>query len=284
MRAVDERLLDDGAGDLVADINRDVVIADRQRHVAAIDQRHQRAERLVRRRPLEALEPERLFLDADELVFLDAIELLALHGQFLLVGSDQFNRSIVGRRDFDFASQHVDLVGLREFQRGVRTDDDLRRLEELERDGVRAAGICPDPVARLEDQSRRHGGPAFVQDRLDADDALRIGHRADTSIVDKRVRDHKLLVRTVRCRCGGEVQPARHDENRSPIRQPLPRRHSGRLKGASFASRERLESRRMEWTLWTLRFGRPARSACASGRGSRGPAAAHLYRRHRGGP
>ena len=44
---VDERFLDDGAGDLVADVDRHLVVADRQRHVAAVDLGHQRADRLV---------------------------------------------------------------------------------------------------------------------------------------------------------------------------------------------------------------------------------------------
>ena len=57
---VDERFLDRRAGDLVADIDRDLVIADRERHVAAIDRGDQRAERLVDRRTAETFEPGRI--------------------------------------------------------------------------------------------------------------------------------------------------------------------------------------------------------------------------------
>src|ERR1700722_18217344 len=64
--SVDERLFDDGARDLIADIDRDMVIADRERHVAAIDGGHERAKRLVGRAPLEALQPDRLLLYANE--------------------------------------------------------------------------------------------------------------------------------------------------------------------------------------------------------------------------
>ncbi len=46
---VDERFFDRGPGDLVADIDRDLVIADRQRHVAAVDLRQQRADRVAGR-------------------------------------------------------------------------------------------------------------------------------------------------------------------------------------------------------------------------------------------
>ena len=55
---VDERFLDRRAGDLVADVDGDLVIADRQRHVAAVGQLgDQRAERFVARRPFKAGQP-----------------------------------------------------------------------------------------------------------------------------------------------------------------------------------------------------------------------------------
>ena len=80
---VDERLLDHGPGDLVANIDGDLVIADRQRHVAALDLGDQRADRLVGGLSLETLQPERvLFLRAavepHEFFLVEAVDLPAL--------------------------------------------------------------------------------------------------------------------------------------------------------------------------------------------------------------
>jgi hypothetical protein len=56
---VDERLLDRRAGDLVADFDRNLVIADGERDFAAVDIGHQRAERFADGVPLVAGEPGR---------------------------------------------------------------------------------------------------------------------------------------------------------------------------------------------------------------------------------
>ena len=45
---VDERFLDDGAGDLVANIDGDLVVADGERHIAAIDKGDEGAEGFIR--------------------------------------------------------------------------------------------------------------------------------------------------------------------------------------------------------------------------------------------
>ena len=53
-RVIDERFLDHGPGDLVADVDLDPMVPDGQRHVATVDLGQERAERLVRRGSLEA--------------------------------------------------------------------------------------------------------------------------------------------------------------------------------------------------------------------------------------
>ena len=68
---VDERFLDHRAGDLVADIDRDLVITDRERHVAAIDLGDQRTDRFVGRRAFKTLKPERIFFQSHEFFLIE---------------------------------------------------------------------------------------------------------------------------------------------------------------------------------------------------------------------
>ena len=75
VRIVDERLFDFGPRDLVADIDRHLVITDRQRNVASFDLGNQRADRLVDHLALKALEPEGLFRERDQLLVVGAEDL-----------------------------------------------------------------------------------------------------------------------------------------------------------------------------------------------------------------
>ncbi len=95
---INEGFLDHGSGDLVADIDGDLVVADRKRHVASVDLGHQRAERLVAGSTLESLKPQRRFFELGELVVLEAENLCSLDGDFLIAGGEQFDRR-VGRGD-----------------------------------------------------------------------------------------------------------------------------------------------------------------------------------------
>ena len=129
VRAVDERFLDDGPRDLIADVDRDVVIAHRQWHVPAVDRRDQRPERLGRRGTFEPLQPEGIFLDADELAFLDADELPAVDFHSLLVRAEQFDGRTGRCGDFDLPGDDVNRVCLRQFHGRMRTDDHGRRRQ-----------------------------------------------------------------------------------------------------------------------------------------------------------
>ena len=68
------------------------MIAHRERHVAAIDVGHQRADRLLHFRSLEALEPLGILLGEHEAILLDAIDAAGLDLDLLLAGAEQFER------------------------------------------------------------------------------------------------------------------------------------------------------------------------------------------------
>ena len=124
---VDERFLDGGAGDLVADVDRHLVVADRKRHVAAVYLGHQRAQRFGGGLAVVAAEPGWLAVDADELPAADPIELFACDGDLLPVGPDEFQRQLFGGRDLQLAVGHAKLTRGKEFDQcaGAQHDDGL---------------------------------------------------------------------------------------------------------------------------------------------------------------
>src|SRR5580692_4254247 len=99
----------------------------------------------------------------------------------------------------------------------MRAKDYTVRFDEFDRDGIRPSGICLQKIAGLEDQVGLHGRPAFVQHRLDADDALCIGHLADATIVDELLLKDELLIRSRLWRHGLSVgaKPASDDDSKN---------------------------------------------------------------------
>ena len=134
--AVDERFFDHGARDLIADVHGDVVITDRQWHVATVHGGDERAERFGGRCAFEALQPLRFLVDADEFVFFDADELPAFDLQRLLVGAVQFHRCAGRGGDLEFPGQQFDFVGLHQLDRRMWADDDACGGEQPECHGV----------------------------------------------------------------------------------------------------------------------------------------------------
>ena len=107
---VDERFFDHRSGNLIAYVYGHLVIADRQRLVAAVDVGDQGADRFVRRRPVEAAKPERVFLDANQFAALHPPNLLPLDDYLLLFRPLQFDGRFGGGRYSQFPGKHADLL------------------------------------------------------------------------------------------------------------------------------------------------------------------------------
>ena len=72
LRVVDKGLLDDGAGNLIADVDGDLVVAQRQRQIAAFNRGDQGPHGFGRHGPLEGLQPVGFALKLLSLPVLDA--------------------------------------------------------------------------------------------------------------------------------------------------------------------------------------------------------------------
>ena len=129
-----------------------LVFADRQRHVPAIDAGDQRADRLVAGGPLERLQPEGLAGHSDQLLFLDPVVLRALDDDLVLAMSQHLDGGVLGDADFELSLDDAQLVGLDDFDRGAGPEDDARAFHEPQGGGVGAAGVGAQPVAGLEQE------------------------------------------------------------------------------------------------------------------------------------
>ncbi len=193
-RVIGKRFLNRGAGDLVADIDADVVIAHGQRHIPAIDLGDQRAERFVCRAALEALQPERLLGHAQQLlVLIDPIMLRALDDDLLLLGALQFDRGTLRHADFDLAFVQLDQVRLSQFDQRPWAENHAGARNQFQGSRIGAADIGAQPIAGHGDEVRTDRRPALLGQRLGGDDALRVGHLADPAILGERIQDQELV-------------------------------------------------------------------------------------------
>ena len=204
---VDERFLDDGAGDLIANIDGYLVIADGKRHITAIDECDERSERLVRRRSLEAEEPTRVLVHPRELLFVDADELPIPDRDFLLSGPEQLDRCAGGGCDLNLAIDQAHLLRSNQLDERLRSEDDAGLPGEAQRRRVGAARVGAQPVARPKHEVFAHRRPALVEHRLDGHDPLHVGHRADAAVLGERIGDDEF-VRTDRLVVGDHGQLA----------------------------------------------------------------------------
>ncbi len=111
-----------------------------------------------------------------------------------VLGRHKLHGRLLGRRDLDLAVVQADFGGRFEFRQRAGTEDHVGLFHQPQGDGIGAANIGPQPIARLEQQRPADRRPAPIEHRLDGHDALHIGDFADAAVFGERFLDGKLLV------------------------------------------------------------------------------------------
>ena len=87
----------------------------------------------------------------------------------------------VGGRDFRFAPHQAHLAGADQLHEASGAENDAALFLQPELDGVGAARIGPQPVARIQEHPGRYRCPPLLQARLQGTDPLRINDLSKSS-------------------------------------------------------------------------------------------------------
>ena len=194
---IDKRLFNRRAGDLVADFDLNFVVADRQRHVATVDLRDQRTDRLVGRSALEAEQPDRLVrYDGHLALATDAIQGCGVSRRsrdFVHRPADGQLR-LLAAHNLQFAVVQSNDVRRNQLRQGSRSDRNRGAGSQSSRDSVRSPHVGSQLVAGTESQLATDGRPAAMQFRPQQHDSLPIRYLADSAVFAKGLRPGKPIL------------------------------------------------------------------------------------------
>jgi len=187
---VDERLLDRGAGDLVVDLDGHLVVADVQRHVAAVDLGDQRTHPLVGRGGAVAEQPGRRLLQLGALLAV-AAQHERLVDRALEAGAAQLHR-LHAALHLDFTLVEPERRARRQLDQAAGAEDEAAAAHQLHFHRVGAPRFGPHLVARLKARPVVERRPSLAADGSHQRRALPVEHHSHRAVL-RELRARWLL-------------------------------------------------------------------------------------------